>query len=133
MDFGQRNKVSPQGNMSSMTDLVFLLLVFFIILSTRVVNGEQVELPETSSDPADAGKATITITADNRIQLNNKPVTEEDLPRKLNALYFNTSDEEKKVVILNADRAAEFGIAIEIMDIVDELGYKVAVATKDKK
>ena len=46
MNLGQRNKISVTGNMSSMTDLVFLLLIFFIILSTLVSNGVNVELPQ---------------------------------------------------------------------------------------
>ena len=43
MNLGQRNKVSVTGNMSSMTDLVFLLLIFFVILSTLVSNGVNVD------------------------------------------------------------------------------------------
>ena len=39
MNLGQRNQVQAGGNMSSMTDLVFLLLIFFVILSTLVSNG----------------------------------------------------------------------------------------------
>ena len=50
MNLGQRNKISVTGNMSSMTDLVFLLLIFFIILSTLVSNGVNVELPQAKGN-----------------------------------------------------------------------------------
>lgn len=132
MDFGQRNKISPQGNMSSMTDLVFLLLIFFIILSTNVVNGEQVELPETTSGPVDMPPVTITITSANVIQLNGKAATMEELPAKLNAYFFDKAEDRKKVII-NGDRASDFGIAIEVMSLADDLGLDVSVATRDKK
>lgn len=131
MDFGQRNKVETMGT-SYMTDLVFLLLLFFVILSTRVVNGEQVDLPQTASGPVDLPKATITITSDNRIQLNNKEVQQEELPSKLNAMYLGAAPDDKTVII-NGDFASNFGIAIEIMSAVDELGFDVSVATRPKK
>ena len=47
MNLSQRNQVQSGGNMSSMTDLVFLLLIFFIILSTLVSNGVNVDLPQS--------------------------------------------------------------------------------------
>ncbi len=58
MNLGQRNKVSLTGNMSSMTDLVFLLLIFFVILSTLVSNGVNVDLPTS--------KGTTSVTSGSR-------------------------------------------------------------------
>ena len=50
MNLGQRNQVQAGGNMSSMTDLVFLLLIFFVILSTLVSNGVNVDLPQSKDE-----------------------------------------------------------------------------------
>jgi biopolymer transport protein ExbD len=132
MNLGQRNKVTPQGSMSSMTDLVFLLLIFFVILSTKVVNGELVDLPETNSDPTDLPPVTITITEDLRFQINNQEVQKEDIPRRLQALYYDVPN-SAKTVLLNADRMVPFGKTIEVMDMADELGLDVAVATRQKR
>ena len=132
MNLGQRNKVEPTGSMSSMTDLVFLLLIFFVILSTKVVNGELVDLPETNSNPTDLPPVTITITEDLRFQINNQQVQKDDIPRRLQALYYDKPN-SSRTVLLNADRMVPFGETIEVMDMADELGLDVAVATRQKK
>ncbi|MDP4587897.1 MAG: biopolymer transporter ExbD, partial [Flavobacteriales bacterium] len=64
MDLGQRNKVSVTGNMSSMTDLVFLLLIFFVILSTLASKGVNVDLPQSKGVTSQASKLTVSITKD---------------------------------------------------------------------
>ncbi len=49
MDLGRRNKVKAEGGMSSMTDLVFLMMIFFIIMSTMSNNTLPVDLPQDSN------------------------------------------------------------------------------------
>ena len=61
MNLGQRNKVSVTGNMSSMTDLVFLLLIFFVMLSTLVSRGVEVELPSSEGTSTEGSHVTISI------------------------------------------------------------------------
>ena len=56
----------------------------------------------------------------------------EELPAKLNAYFFDKAEDRKKVII-NGDRASDFGIAIEVMSLADDLGLDVSVATRDKK
>ncbi len=69
MNLGSRNKIKIEGGMSSMTDLVFLLLIFFIIMSLMSNNNTPIDLPEakeeipTSPDPVDAA---VIITEDNK-------------------------------------------------------------------
>ena len=46
MDFGSRNKIKIEGGMASMTDLVFLLLIFFIIMSLMANNQTPIDLPK---------------------------------------------------------------------------------------
>ena len=64
MDLGQRNKVSPSAGMSSMTDLVFLLLIFFVILSTLVSSGVNVDLPQSKGGTDSHAKVTLSIKPD---------------------------------------------------------------------
>lgn len=69
MDLGSRNKVKIEGGMASMTDLVFLLLIFFIIMSLMSNNQTPIDLPETDQDikpVVDPVEATVIITEDNR-------------------------------------------------------------------
>lgn len=69
MGFGTNNKIKVEGGMASMTDLVFLLLIFFIIMSLLSNNQTPIDLPETSEDihpVQDPVTPTVLITEDNR-------------------------------------------------------------------
>lgn len=72
MAFGTRNKIKSEGGMASMTDLVFLLLVFFIIMSTMAEKNTPVELPKPS-EKLDTSKenttTTVIVTEDNLYKL----------------------------------------------------------------
>lgn len=69
MDFSSRNKIKAEWGMASMTDLVFLLLIFFIIMSLMSNNQTPIDLPEakeelpTSKDPVEA---TVIVTENNQ-------------------------------------------------------------------
>ena len=68
MDFSSRNKVKVEGGMASMTDLVFLLLIFFIIMSLMSNNQTPIDLPQAKEElPAstDPVPATVIVTENN--------------------------------------------------------------------
>lgn len=68
MDFSSRNKVKAEWGMASMTDLIFLLLIFFIIMSLMSNNQTPIDLPEAKEDikpVTDPVEATVIITEDN--------------------------------------------------------------------
>lgn len=69
MNFSSRNKVKIEGGMASMTDLVFLLLIFFIIMSLMSNNQTPIDLPQTDDNvkpSPDPVEATVVITEDNK-------------------------------------------------------------------
>ncbi|MBI1837730.1 MAG: biopolymer transporter ExbD [Flavobacteriia bacterium] len=69
MDFSTRNKVKAEWGMASMTDLVFLLLIFFIIMSLMSNNQTPIDLPKVDSNPPssqDLVEAAVIITEDNK-------------------------------------------------------------------
>lgn len=69
MDFSSRNKVKAEWGMASMTDLIFLLLIFFIIMSLMSNNQTPIDLPEAKEDikpVTDPVEATVIITENNR-------------------------------------------------------------------
>ena len=69
MGFNSNNKIKVEGGMASMTDLVFLLLIFFIIMSLMSNNQTPIDLPETAEDikpVQDPVTPTVIITEDNR-------------------------------------------------------------------
>lgn len=131
MDFGRRNKVSAEANMSSISDLVFLLLIFFIVMSTMAVNGEMVNLPKTSTGESVAGSASVTITKDLQYMVNNEVVAKEEIKDKLSALMAGKAD-DKRTVILNVDRDVPTGETIELFSTLKVLRCNPVVATRTK-
>ncbi len=118
--------------MSSISDLVFLLLIFFIIMSTMAVNGEAVNLPKTSTGESVAGAASVTITKDLRFLVNNEEVPKELVKEKLEALMAS-KPEDKRTVILNVDRDVPTGETIELFSVLKVLKCNPVIATRAKK
>ncbi|MFM7725748.1 MAG: ExbD/TolR family protein, partial [Flavobacteriales bacterium] len=103
MDFGRRNKVHVEPAMSALSDIIFMLLIFFIIASTLAVNGEQVNLPKTSTGTPTQSTVTVTITSDLRYLVNNNEVPKEEVELKLKAILASSAD---KKVVLNIPRGS---------------------------
>lgn len=131
MDFGRRNKVAAEANMSSISDLVFLLLIFFIVMSTMAVNGEMVNLPKTSTGESVAGAASVTITKEGEYMVNNTRVSKEEVKDKLMALMAGKPD-DKRTVILNVDRDVPTGETIELFSTLKVLRCNPVIATRTK-
>ena len=89
MDFRSGNKIKIEGGMSSMTDLVFLLLIFFIVISTLISSGVNIDLPQSSSSESKDQPVEVNITENNVYTLDNDFKTESlnDLEQKLETLY----------------------------------------------
>lgn len=130
MNIGQRNKISAQGNMSSMTDLVFLLLVFFIILSTQVVNAEKVNLPSSERpESIVGGSITLTITEDMRYMVNKIEVNKEQIENRVLILMDERSADNRRI-ILNIDASVPTGDTIEILGMCKVNEWEAVVAAK---
>ena len=124
MNLGQRNKVSLTGNMSSMTDLVFLLLIFFVILSTLVSNGVNVDLPTSKGTTSVTSRLTVSIQADGTYHLNGevRPISREDLEPKL---AFEMEKQAEKVLYLQVDRNVPTGQTVELIGLAKSKQWKV--------
>jgi biopolymer transport protein ExbD len=129
MDFGRRNKVHVEPAMSALSDIIFMLLIFFIIASTLAVNGEQVNLPKTDGTPTQS-TVSVTITKDMRYLVNSDEVSKEDVELRLKALLNSSAD---KKVVLNIDRDVPTGETIELFAVLKQNGWQPFIATKPKE
>jgi biopolymer transport protein ExbD len=130
MDFGRRNKVHVEPAMSALSDIIFMLLIFFIIASTLAVNGEQVNLPKTATGTPTQSTVTVTITPDLRYLVNNVEVAKEDVEMRLRAILDSSAD---KKVVLNIDRDVPTGETIELFAVLKQNGWNPFIATKPKE
>lgn len=133
MKVRSRKKVDATFNMSSMTDIVFLLLIFFIVLSTFVSPpGVPVDLPKASNADVvpEATKITISIDADVKYYLNKKPMSYDALLSELQTMVGSSSSAAVK---LSADGSIPLEKGIELFADVKKIGYtKVVIATQPK-
>lgn len=142
MAFGSQNKVKAEGGMASMTDLVFLLLVFFIIMSTMAEKNTPVELPqpneklETSKENT---TTTVIVTENDRYQLMLSDASNANNPYGIKtegATYDDVRDflieevektPEMKVKIAGA-REASYEAVFQILALSKARGWKPVLA-----
>jgi biopolymer transport protein ExbD len=129
MDFGRKNKVHVEPAMSALSDIIFMLLIFFIIASTLAVNGEAVNLPKTSTGTPSIGSTTITVTKELIYSLNNEVIAKDQLKDRLQNYFFGRP-EDKRTVILNVDRDVPTGETIELFSTLKVLHCEPVIATK---
>ncbi len=135
MGLKRSGKVTDSFSMASMTDVIFLLLIFFMVVSTLVVpNAIKVNLPSSKSTaPSEAPMARITITEDAQCYLitpNNKQpeeVTLDELTKKLANLSVTSPD---MITALYADEAVPYREIVKILNITAQLNLKLVLATK---
>ena len=125
-----RNKVSPEFNMSSMTDIVFLLLVFFIIASTMISpNGVDVLLPKGSTRTTKKNQVSVSITKDVKYFVGQREVKFEALERTLQSML---SGEEKPGFLLRPEQTVDVQYVVAVMEIANRNKYQMVLATRAK-
>ena len=130
MDIRGRNKVNPNFNMSSMTDIVFLLLIFFMITSTLVTTSAlDILLPKASGKTENKKSTSVSITKDLSFFIENKKVSENQIEQNLLATL---DGKENPTIILRAEEGVPIEKAVKIMDIANRNRFKVVLAVRPK-
>ncbi|MEZ7878039.1 MAG: biopolymer transporter ExbD [Flavobacteriales bacterium] len=132
MNLNTRNKINVTGGMNTMTDLVFLLLIFFIIISTLVSNGVNVDLPQSKGTTSVTSNLTLSIQADGTYHLNGdtRPMSREDLEPKLR---LEMAKQDEKVVYLQVDKSVPTGQTVEIIGLAKANSWKVMLGANPAK
>jgi len=132
MNLNTRNKINVTGGMNTMTDLVFLLLIFFIIISTLVSNGVNVDLPQSKGTTSVTSNLTLSIQADGSYHLNgdSRPMSREDLEPKLR---LEMAKQDEKVVYLQVDQSVPTGQTVEIIGLAKANSWKVMLGANPAK
>ncbi len=129
MKLQTRNKVDPAFSMASMTDLIFLLLIFFMLTSSFVTpSGLPVNLPTSKPSAIEVQKVSITVTKDLQFFVNDKKVTKATLEAELKSKLGGP----KGVVVLHIDESVATREMVFVAGIATSLDAKVSIATKPK-
>ncbi|MAO33847.1 MAG: biopolymer transporter ExbD [Flavobacteriales bacterium] len=128
MALRSRNKVSANFNMSSMTDIVFLLLIFFMLTSTLVSpNALKLLLPSSKAKTLEKQTISISITKDIKFYINDQEVSEQNIEQELKLIIDNKLEPG---IILHTDKSVDIEHVVKIMDIAYRNKYKIVLATK---
>jgi len=137
MAIKSRNKVEPTFNSSSMSDLVFLLLIFFMLTSTLVApNAIKLMLP--SSNSKTMAKQTVTVYINDQYQyyVEETAVDQAQLMEYINAKIGNDS---QATVVLRSDKSVPVQYIVNVIDAVNDINnatnnnHKVILATSQKR
>lgn len=121
MEVKPRHKPTHEFPVISMADIVLLLLIFFLLSSTYLIQpGIRVKLPRTrAKETVSQERIVVTLTEEGALYLEDRPVSLEDLPYLLKEKKV-----EDKVVILKADRNVSLEMAVKVLDRIKEGGGK---------
>ncbi len=117
----QRRKRRAQINMTSLIDVMFLLLIFFMVSSTfRDHQGIDIALPESKTGTAqEQTPYTIAISAAGEIYFADKQV---DTAKLRTAMANVLAEDPAASLVLRADEEADFGVVVRVIDIAREVG-----------
>lgn len=129
IDFDTSKPRNSVLDLTPMIDVVFLLLIFFLLTSVFARPMLPLTLPEAASaDMAQEPEVSITIHADASLLVDNEPVSQEDLSALLLAKF---EGKERPALSLRADRGVSFGQVVAIMDLAKGAGaVDISVATE---
>lgn len=130
MNLRGRNKVSAEFSMSSMTDIVFLLLVFFLLTSPAITpEALDLILPKAQGKTTNTYKASVSITKDGNYYVDNERVSEYGIEKQLKERLEGVED---PTIILRAEEGVPIEEAVYVMDIANKNRYKVILAVRPK-
>jgi biopolymer transport protein ExbD len=129
----RKNKISPQFSMSSMTDIIFLLLIFFMITSTMVSpNAIKVLLPQGAQQTS--AKPLTRIIIDKELNYYAAFGADDEMPilsEELSAFLLRRSLEEPDMyVALYADESVPYREIARVLNIANENKFKMVLATR---
>ncbi len=128
MNLRGRNKVSPEFSMSSMTDIVFLLLVFFM-LTSPVITPEALDLilPKAKGKTTNVQNISVSITKKLQYYIDSDRVSQSKLEATLKS---RLRGQNEPTIILRAEEGVPIEKAVKIMDIANRNRYKIVLAVK---
>lgn len=131
MDIKPNNRVNTDFSLASMTDIIFQLLIFFMLTSSFVTPAAlPVELPSSVEAPVVTPKVRVTITKELDFYVNKEKVKEDNLELKIREALKKS---QEPLVVVSIDKANPVEQLVKVASIVNKLKAKVSIATKIEK
>jgi biopolymer transport protein ExbD len=133
--FYTRKRRTPTVIIVSLIDILAILLIFVIVTTTfrRDQPAVVINLPDSktaTSAPTQSDPAILSISRDEKLYLDNKPVELSNLKQALEAMLAATPN---RGLALNADKGAPFGVVVSVMDVLKEANVRNVPAFTEVK
>ena len=130
MNLKSNNKINPLFSMSSMTDIIFLLLIFFMLTASFVTpSGLPVNLPSSKSSTIIIQKVSVTITKDLKYFVNEEKTS----LANLEMILRDAIGDDEGLVVLHCDKDVPVEHLVNVAGIATSLEAKVSIASIPKK
>jgi len=131
MNLRGRNRVSAEFNMSSMTDIVFLLLIFFMIASTTITSNNALDLvlPKSSGKSDEVKNVAVSVNKNLEYFIDKDKFAENTLEEKLKTMLANQAD---PTILLHVEEGVPIERAVSVMDIAYRNKFKIVLAVSPK-
>ena len=130
MNLRGRNKINPTFNMSSMTDIVFLLLIFFMLTSTLVtVSAIDVLLPKAGGKTENSSSIAVSITNKSLFYIDKTEVSATNLESEI---LKKIGIDKQKTIIIRGDKEVPYQNIMKVIDIANRNKLKMILAVRGK-
>lgn len=134
MKFKRQSQEETLINLTPLIDVVFLLLIFFMVSTTFTRESHlQIDLPEASAQPGEvqAEQVDVVINADGEISVNGKPLVNNDEETLRRAVQEVAEGNTELPFVITADAQAAHQYVVRAMDVAGKLGFvKLSITTK---
>ena len=131
MGLKKRSKVSAEFSMSSLTDIIFLLLIFFM-LTSNFVKIDPFEMPESDSKAIAPTNLVVQLYKDGKTTVNSKPISSRALISSLRTELAGLKDKKKASVTIVAEKGVDSKRVSRVMEAAGLLRLKAILATQPK-
>jgi len=132
MGLKKRSRVNAEFSMSSLTDIIFLLLIFFM-LTANFVQVDNLELPESDSKTVAPTNIALSVTKDGKMKFNGKPIKISRLKSAIQAEMRKTENKQNATLAIAAEKGVTTGQVNDIMKVAATLNIKAILATSPKQ
>lgn len=131
MGLKKRSKVNAEFSMSSLTDIIFLLLIFFMLTSSMVQIS--MDLPESNSQTVAPTDMAVMLKLDGTLTYNGKTIRERDIRNKVKSDISKSDNSENATLSIIAEKGVKWERIDPIMNIAKSLKIRAIMATKARK
>ena len=132
MGLKKRSKVSAEFSMSSLTDIIFLLLIFFM-LTSKFVKIDDLELPKSDSKTVAPTSIAVSLAKNGDMKFNGDLISMSKLNSAVRQELAKQEDRSNATIAIVAEVGVPFSKVTEIMNVAKELRMKAILATSPKE